>query len=93
MTFKHYMYDFCFYSMVAQMVNHLNAMQKIRVQSLGKEDTLEKETATHSSILAWRISWTEEPGWLQSMDSQRVWHNWASSPVQVMSEYYSNNFS
>ena len=46
-----------------------------RVQSLGGEDPLEKEMATHSSILAWRIPWTEEPGGLQSMGSQRVGHN------------------
>ena len=43
-----------------------------QVQSLGQEDSLEKETATHSSILAWRIPWTKEPAWLQSMGSQRV---------------------
>ena len=48
------------------------AMQEARVQSLGQEDPLEKEMATHSSILAWRIPWTEEPGGLQSMGSQRV---------------------
>ena len=50
-------------------------MQEARVQSLGQEDSLEKEMATHSSILAWRIPWTEEPGRLQSMGSQRVGHN------------------
>ena len=48
-------------------------MQETRVQSLGWEDPLEKERATHSSILAWRIQWTEEPGWLQSMGSQKSW--------------------
>ena len=47
-------------------------MQETRVQSPGQEDVLEKEMATHSSILAWRIPWTEEPGGLQSMESQRV---------------------
>ena len=47
-------------------------MQEMRIQSLGREDPLEKETATHSSTLAWEISWTEEPGELQSMESQRV---------------------
>ena len=46
-----------------------------RVQSLGREDPLEKEMATHSSILAWKIPWTEEPDWLQSMGSQKVRHN------------------
>jgi len=50
-------------------------MQEAHVQSLGQEDILEKEVATHYSILAWRISWTEEPGRLQSMESQRVRHN------------------
>ena len=50
-------------------------MQKTLVQSLGSEDPLEKETATHSNILAWETPWTEEPGGLQSMGSQRVGHN------------------
>ena len=54
-------------SLVAQMVKNLPAMLETRVQSLGQEDPLEKELATHSSILAWRIPWTEEPGRLQSM--------------------------
>ena len=49
--------------------------KKTRVQSLGQEDPLEKEMVAHSSILAWRIPWTEEPGWLQSMGSQRVGHD------------------
>ena len=49
-------------------------MQEMQVQSLGGEDTLEKEMATHSSILAWEIPWLEEPGGLQSMESQRVGH-------------------
>ena len=61
---------------VAQMVN-LPAMQETRVRSLGWEVPLEKRMATHSSILAWRIPWTEKPGRLQSMGSQRVGHNWA----------------
>ena len=51
-------------SLVAQMVKNLAAMQEIQVQSLGWQDPLEKEMATHSSILAWRIPWTEEPGGL-----------------------------
>ena len=50
-------------------------MQKTWVQSLGWEDALEKEMATHSSVLAWKIPWTEEPGRLQSMGSQRVGHD------------------
>ena len=62
-------------SLVAQMVKNLPAMLETRVQSLGQEDHLEKELATHSSILAWRIPWTEEPGRLQFMGSQRVGHD------------------
>ena len=61
-------------SLVAQMVKSLSAMQDTQVQSLGWEDPLEKEMATHSSILAWKIPWTEEPSRLQSMGSQRVGH-------------------
>ena len=57
-------------SLVAQMVKSLPATQETWVQSLGQEDPLEKEMATHSSILAWRIPWTEETGGLQSMGSQ-----------------------
>ena len=63
-------------SLVAQMVNNLPAMQETQVPSLGQEDHLEKEMATHSGILAWRILWTEGPGGLQSMGSHRVGHNW-----------------
>ena len=62
-------------SLVAQMVKRLPAMQKTWVRSLGREDALEKEMATHSSILAWKIPWTEEPGRLQSMGLQRVGHD------------------
>ena len=65
-------------SLVAQMVKNLFAMQETRVQSLGQEDPLEKEMATHSSILAWETPWTEEPGGLQTMGSQKVWHSWAT---------------
>ena len=60
---------------MVQMVKNLPAMQGTQVRSLGQEDLLEKEMATHSSILAWEISGTEEPGRLQSMGSQRVGHN------------------
>ena len=59
-------------SLVAQSVKNLPAVQETRVRSLGWEDPLEKEMATYSSILAWKISWTQEPGGLQSMGSQRV---------------------
>ena len=57
------------------MVNNLPAMRKARVLSLGWEDPLGKEMATHSNILAWRIQWTEKPGGLQSTGSQRVMHD------------------
>ena len=60
---------------MAQLVKNLLIMRETWVQSLGWEDPLEKGKATHSSILAWRIPWTEEPGGLQSMESQRVKHN------------------
>ena len=66
-------------SLVAQMVKRLPAMRETRVRSLGQEDPLEKKITTHSSTLAWKIPWTEEPGRLQSMGSQRVRHDWATS--------------
>ena len=60
---------------MAQRLKRLPAIQETWVRSLGWEDPLEKEMATHSSILAWRIPWTEEPGGLQSTGSQRVGHD------------------
>ena len=60
---------------MARMVKNMPAMQETCVRSLGWEDPLEKEMATHSSTLVWRIPWTEEPGGLQSMESQRVRHD------------------
>ena len=60
---------------MAQTVKRLATMWETQVQSLGWEDLLEKEMATHSSILAWKILWIEEPGRLQSMESQRVRHD------------------
>ena len=60
---------------MAQTVKNLPAMQQTQVQFLGREDSLEKDMAIHSSIFAWRIPWTEEPGGLQSMASQRVGHD------------------
>ena len=66
-------------SPVTQMVKRLPAMQETRGRSLGQEDSLEKETATHSSTLAWKIPWTEEPSRLQSTGSQRVRHDWGTS--------------
>ena len=62
-------------SLVAQRLERLPGMRETRVQSLGQEDLLGKEMAVHSSMLAWKIPWTEEPGRLQSMRSQRVGHN------------------
>ena len=61
------------------VVKNQPAMQETWVWSLGQEDTLEKEMATHSSILTWKIPWTEEPGGLQSMGLQRVWHDWPTN--------------
>ena len=62
-------------SLVVQMVERLSTMRETRVQSLGWEEPLEKEMAIHSSTIAWKIPWTEEPGRLQSMGSQRVGHD------------------
>ena len=62
-------------SLVAQRVKRLPTMQETQVQTLGREDLLEKEMVTHSSILAWKIPWMEEPGRLQSMGSQIVGHD------------------
>ena len=70
-----YIYTHTAWPLMAQMVKNLPAMQVTWVRSLGWEDTLEEGTSTHSSILAWRIPWTEELGELQSMRSQRVGHN------------------
>ena len=64
-----------FASLVAQRLKRLPGMRETRVRSLGREDPLEKEMATHSSTLAWRIPWREEPGRLQFMGLQRVGHN------------------
>ena len=68
-----------FISLVAQRAKRLLAVRETRVWSLGQEDPLEKEIATHSSTLAWKIPWTDKPGRLQSMGSQRVGHDWATS--------------
>ena len=64
---------------MAQRLKHLPAVQETWVRSLSQQDPLEKEMATHSSIFAWRIPWKEEPGRIQSMGSQRVGHDWATS--------------
>ena len=74
-------------SLVAQMVKNLPAIRETSVRFLDWEDPLEKEMATHSSILAWRIPWTEEPGGLQSIGSQRVGHNWSDLVLFHSCEY------
>ena len=79
---------YCRTSLVAQRLKRLPGMQETWVWSLGWEEPLEKEMATHSSTLTWRIPWREEPGRLQSMGSQRVRHDWATSlslPVSFLS--------
>ena len=72
-------YPCCLTSLVAQTVKPLSTMREIQVRALGWEDPLEKEMAIHSSTIAWKIPWTEEPGRLQSMGSQRVGHDWETS--------------
>ena len=67
-------------SLIAQLVKNLPAMQETWVRFLGWEDPLEKEMAIHSSILAWKIPWTEQAGGLQSMGSQRVGHDLVAKP-------------
>ena len=66
---------------MAQRVKNLPAIQETQIRSLDQEDPLEREMATHCSILAWRIPWTEEPGGLQSMGSLRVGHNGAVNNI------------
>ena len=75
--------------LVAQMVKRVPAVLETWVRSLGRKDPLEKEMASHSSIPAWRIPWTEEPGRLQSMGWQRVGHYWATSLLHFTSKYSS----
>ena len=73
------------------MLKNPPAMQETQVQSLGQEDPLKKGMAVHSSILAWRIPWTEEPGRLQSMGSQRVRHDWTTNSTLYRDKvWYSN---
>ena len=66
----------------------MQEMQETWVQSLGREDPLEKEMATHSNVLAWRIPWTEEPGKLQSMGSQRVRHDFVTERQTTIANEY-----
>ena len=68
---------------MAQMVKNLPEMQETWAQSLGQEDPPEEEMATNTSILAWTVPWTEKPGGLQSMGSQRVGHNWAINNILI----------
>ena len=68
-------------SLVAQTVKRLPTMRKTQIRCLGREDPLEKEMPTHSSTLAWKIPWTEEPGRLQSVGSQKVGHDSATSSI------------
>ena len=76
-------------SLVAQIIKHLPTMRETWVQFLGQEYPLEKEMATDSNTLAWKIPQMEEPGGLQPMGSQRVGHDWATSlALQAMSNYY-----
>ena len=69
------------------MVKRLSAMRETQVQALGQEDPLEKEMATHSRTLAWKILWMEEPGKLQSMGLQKVGHDWATSPYDPFDHF------
>ena len=71
--------NWCWASLVPQMVKNLPSMQETWVRSLGWEDPLEKGMATHSSLLAWRIPWTQEPGEIQSMGLQRVGHSYVTN--------------
>ena len=70
-------------SLVAHMVNNLPVMQETLVQALGQENPLEKGMAAHSSVLAWRSPWTEKPGRLQSMRSQRVGHDLVTKTARI----------
>ena len=74
------------------MVKNLPAMQEMWVQSLGQEDPLEKGMATHSTILAWRIPWPEEPGGLRSMGLQRVRHDWATHTLTFVGSFYNGRW-
>ena len=82
----------CGASLEAQSVKRLLALRETWVQSLGWEDPLEKEMATHSSTLAWKIPWTEKPGRLQSVGLQRVGHDWATS-LSLFTPYHSYTHS
>ena len=80
---------FCFctqarwHSLVAQMIKNLPAVQETCVQSLDWKDPLEKGMTTHSSICTWRIPWMAKPGWIQSIESQRIIHNWVTNTFTI----------
>ena len=77
---------------MAQTIKNLSAMQETLVQSLGQEDPLKKEMAAHSSILVWRIPWTEEPGGLQSMGSRTVGHAWSNGTTTIYLNRYKDKY-
>ena len=84
MSYSPFHFRLLWASLVAQAVKNLPAMQEAWVPSLGQENPLEKGMATHSSILAWRILWTEKPGELQSMALQRVRHNSETNTLEQL---------
>ena len=75
------------------VVKNLPIMKELQVRSLGWKDPLEEGMATHSSILSRRILWTEEAGWLQSIGSQRVWHDWSDWVCTMYVKYYKDSLS
>ena len=81
-----YPLQYSWVSLVAQIVKNLPVMRETWVRSLGWEDVLEKGMATHSSVLSWRNPWTKEPGGLQSMESQRVRHDWVTKHSTALGE-------
>ena len=83
-TNKLFLYSLNWASLVAQMVKNLSTVWETQVRSLGWKDSPEKEMATHSSILAGRIAWTKEPGGLQSMELQRVGHDWVTNTYSLI---------
>ena len=94
MPIKYILITVSWSSLVAQIIKTLPSMQETQVQSLGQRDPLENGMATHSSTFAWRISWTEKPGGLQSMGLQRVGHDWASNTLIYFKKwkYDASNF-
>ena len=91
--FFFFAFTLCWASLVAQTVNDVPAMQETWIWSLGLEDPLEEGMATHSSILAWRIPWTEEPDGLQSIGSQRVGRDWVTKHSTLSSPSLPDRYS